>query len=80
MSLSDRERVEGFHRTTMTAVTQTPDDSIGTVYLTPPQLLAVLVAHFVRSCAPHPSRDFILAHESARQRAPGLVFGERDRP
>jgi len=42
MSLSDRERVEGFHRTTMTAVRQTPDDSLAVVCLTPPQPLALL--------------------------------------
>jgi len=39
---SDRERVEGFHHTTMTMVTQTPNDTVAGVCLTPPQPLALL--------------------------------------
>jgi len=39
-----RERVEGFHHTTMTAVMQTPEDSLATVWLTPPQPLALLAS------------------------------------
>jgi len=48
MSRSDRERVEGFHRTIVSAVTQTPDDSIAAVFLTPPQPPALLVATLLR--------------------------------
>jgi len=58
MSLSDRERVEGFHRTTMTAVTQTPGGPTVAVCLTPPQPLALLVASLLRysSLARFPTR------------------------
>jgi len=55
MSLSDRERVEGFHRTTMTAVRRTPDDSLAVVCLTPPTSCASRPS----ACDARPSRDFV---------------------
>jgi hypothetical protein len=77
MSRSDRERVEGFHRIITSAVTQTPDDPIATVCLTPPQPLALLglrpallVPRTIGLAA-----SAVLRH--ARQRAPTWLCGRQ---